>query len=328
MRWLRGLAVIGCLLSLVVVGSYLSARQPARDAVGAAMLELGIDLDSRRIDVGEVTLHVVLAGPEQGEPVVLLHGFPEFWYAWRYPIAQLAAAGFRVIAPDQRGYNTSDKPRGIEAYRIDTLAADVVGLIAALGYERANLVGHDWGGGVAWQVAIRHPERVRRLAVIDTPHPQAGDGFESREEPIAWYRTFMQLPWIPELSARLGNYWLLANNLQKTSRPGTFPDKVMDRFRSAWDQPGARTATVNWYRAASRYPARFDGEQRIAIPTLLIVAPHDVFIPGDVTRRSLRLLDDGRMVELQSGTHWVIQEDPDTVSRLLIDFFSGGAAGP
>lgn len=326
MRVLNGLVVLVCVLALLATASYLSSAQPPRDVLAAAKLELGMpELESQRVNVGEVTLHVVLAGPPKGEPVVLLHGFPEFWYAWRKPMALLAKAGFRVIVPDQRGYDLSDKPDGIEAYTVDKLAADVAGLIAALGYQRANLAAHDWGGGVAWQVAIRHPERVKRLAIIDTPHPQAGEGFESKEDKINWYRTFMQLPWLPEFSARLGNYALLAGNLQETSAPGTFPDKVMDRFRSAWDQPGARTATVNWYRAAFRHPLRYDGEQRIAVPTLLIVAPDDAFIPGDLTRRSMKFLDDGHLVELQTGTHWVIQEEAERIADLLIEFFSGRA---
>jgi len=327
MRWVRWFAIGLALLGLALAVAYVSSAQPERDAVAAAEGELGIELESRRVTIGDVALHVVLAGPADGEPVVLLHGFPEFWYAWRHVMARLAAAGFRVIAPDQRGYNLSDKPPDVTAYRVELLASDVANLINALGYQRADLVGHDWGGGVAWQVVIRHPERVRRLAIIDTPHPQAGEGFETKGADITWYRSFMQVPWIPELSARLGNYWLLASNLLNTSRPGTFPEAVMDVFRSAWDQPGARTATVNWYRASFRYPPRPEREQRVATPTLIIIAPNDAFIPADLTRRSARFLDHGRVVELASGTHWVIQEDPETISRLLIAFFSASGSG-
>ena len=327
-RVLRLLAATVLVLAVAIFLGDLSGRQPDRDANAAAARELGMPLESRQVDVGEVTLHVVIAGPAGGEPVVLLHGFPEFWYAWRYPLGQLAKAGFRVIVPDQRGYNLSDKPAGIEAYRVDKLAADIANLINALGYQSAHLAGHDWGGGVAWQVAIRHPQVVRRLMVIDTPHPRAGEGFQSKEETITWYRTFMQLPWIPEWSARLGNYWLLASNLRNTSRPGTFSDEAMDLLRSAWDRPGARTGMVNWYRAAFRYPPDKRGDQRVAIPTLVVVAPHDAFIPSDLSRRSLCYLDNGTLVTLQSGSHWVIQEDPDTVSRLLSDFFLQGTVEP
>ena len=323
LRWFVGLLLA---IVLAAAASYILSAQPERDAVAAAEQELGIPLESRRVKVGDVTLHVVLAGPAEGQPVMLLHGFPEFWYAWRKVMKPLAAAGYRVIAPDQRGYNQSDKPEDVDAYRVEILADDIAGLIAALGYQQVNLAAHDWGGGVAWQLVIRHPERVRRFAVLDTPHPQARDGFESKEQTITWFRTFMQLPWLPEFTSRLGDYWLLASNLRNTSRPGTFPDPVMDLFRSAWDQPGARTATTNWYRAAFRFPSHFDGEQRIAVPTLVIVAPDDRFIPGDVSRRSTRFLDHGQLVELTSGTHWVVQEEPEVISRLLIDFFSGDGA--
>jgi pimeloyl-ACP methyl ester carboxylesterase len=325
MRALRVTVAIVLLIAVVIVLGNLSGRQPERDALTAAEQELGIDLESRRVDVGEVTLHVVLAGPPEGEPVVLLHGFPEFWYAWRYPLAALAKAGFRVIAPDQRGYNLSDKPAGVEAYRVDHLASDIANLIKTLGYQSAHLAAHDWGGGVAWQVVIRHHASVRRLVMIDTPHPRAGEGFESKQDTISWYRTFMQIPWLPEWSARAGDYRLLANSLRDTSKPGTFPEQVMDLFRSAWDQQGARTATINWYRAAFRYPDRDQGAQRVATPTLLVLAPDDAFIPSDLSRRSLCFLDDGRLVELDTGTHWVIQEDPQTISRLLEDFFSQGS---
>ncbi len=149
-RILGVLSVLVCVLALVATLSYVASEQPPRNVVEAAKLELGMpELESRRVNVGAVELHVVLAGPAKGEPVVLLHGFPEFWYAWRKPMAQLAKAGFRVIVPDQRGYHLSDKPAGIEAYTVDKLADDIAGLIAALGYERVNLAGHDWGGGVA-----------------------------------------------------------------------------------------------------------------------------------------------------------------------------------
>lgn len=323
MRPMRVLIALLCLVVLAAVCLYVAGAQPPRDALAAAERELGIELESRRVDVGAVSLHVVLAGPADGAPVILLHGFPEFWYAWRGPMAKLAQAGFRVIVPDQRGYNTSDKPPDVDDYTVDKLAADIVGLADALGYAQVQLAAHDWGGGVAWQVVLNHPERVQRFAVIDTPHPQAGDGFESQEDTVNWYRTFMQLPWLPEFSARLGNYSLLASNLRNTSLPGTFSDATLDLFRSAWDQPGARTATVNWYRAAFRHARPRTAERRVAVPTLIIVAPHDAFIPGDVTRRSVRFLDAGQLVELTQGTHWVVQEDVDRISRLLIEFFSG-----
>ena len=137
-----------------------------------------------------VRLHAVEAGPEDGPLLILLHGFPEFWYGWRRQIGPLAAAGFRVLVPDQRGYNTSDKPRSVAAYGLDELALDVVGLIDATGVEKACVVGHDWGGVVGWWLGVRYPQRIERLALLNIPHPlgdAAGPAAQRRaaeEEPL------------------------------------------------------------------------------------------------------------------------------------------------
>src|SRR5471032_562929 len=126
-----------------------------------------------RIRTNDIALNVALDGPANGPLVILLHGFPEFWNAWREQIPALASAGCRVMAPDMRGYNLSDKPRGLQAYRADVLAKDIVGLIDSAGRQTAVIVGHDWGGAVAWSVAMRHPERVSRLVVLNCAHPVA-----------------------------------------------------------------------------------------------------------------------------------------------------------
>jgi pimeloyl-ACP methyl ester carboxylesterase len=320
-RTLRWIALVVLALVLLVVAGERSGDQPPRDALAAAERELGIDLDERRVDVGEVELHVVLAGPEGGPPVVLLHGFPEFWYAWFRQMGALAAAGFRVIAPDQRGYGGSSKPREVESYRVDHLADDVAGLVAALGYETAFVAAHDWGGGVAWQLALRHPDRVRKLAVFGTPHPRAGRDAESEEETVSWYRTFFQIPWLPEWAARLANWRVMARSLRDGAAPGAFPDEKLDLYRSAWDQDGAFSTMVNWYRAGFRHPEAFE-DGRVGVPTLVVVARDDAFIPSDLSRASLDYLDQGRLVELGTGTHWVLQEEPELTSRILIGFFA------
>ena len=308
------------LVVLVALG-HVSGNQPDRDALEAARQELRLPLERRFVDVGEVELHVVLAGPADGPPVVLLHGFPEFWYAWRGPLALLARAGFRVIVPDQRGYNRSEKPGERAAYRMDRLAADVAGLIEALGYEEAFLAGHDLGGAVAWYTALLHPERVRRLAVLDTPHPRAFDGYESQGESIRWYRSFILLPWLPEWAARIGNWKLLTNSLRATSMPGTFPDRALDQFRTAWDRENAVSSMADWYRANTE-PLPLPGDARVSLPTLVLLAPGDVYIPSDLTRRSMGFLDAGRLHDLESVTHWAIQEEPNVIGDLLVEFFS------
>jgi pimeloyl-ACP methyl ester carboxylesterase len=313
----RKLGVVGILLGLLLLVGHVTGNQPNRDARIAASEELGLSFEGRMIKVGDVELHVVFAGPAEGPPVVLLHGFPEFWYAWRGPAAILARAGYRVILPDQRGYNRSEKPSDPAAYRIDHLVADILGLVDALGYERVQLATQDLGGAVGWRLLIDHPERVHKFAVIDASHPLAtGAG---NEETISWYRTFLQMPFVPGYTARLGNWKLLTSNLRATSAEGAFPEEEMDEFRTAWDRDGAIHSMAAWYRAPAWPP---DGDARVANPTLILLAKDDRFIPAERTRNSLPYLDDGRLVELGSGSHWVAGEEPERIGKILVEFFT------
>jgi pimeloyl-ACP methyl ester carboxylesterase len=269
-----------------------------------------------------IRLNVARAGPADGPLVILLHGFPEFWYGWRQQIGPLADAGFRVLAPDQRGYNTSDKPEGLRAYAIDALAADVIGLIDDAGRERAALVGHDWGGIVAWWAALRHPERVERIAALNAPHPAVlRRAWRNPAQLLrSWYVFVLQLPWLPEALLRRGGWRALADSLRRTSRPGTFREEDIERYRRAWSQPGAITAMINWYRAWMRaHPGR-PKDERVRIPWLLIWGARDRFLGTDVARASLEFCDSGRLVFLEQATHWVQHEEPGHVNRLLLDF--------
>src|SRR5215217_5926053 len=180
---------------------------------------------ARSFRLPEVTLHGVEAGPQSGPLIILLHGFPEFWWAWRHYLDRLAEEGLRVLAPDQRGYNLSSKPGGIAAYSLDKLAADVVGLITASQRERATLVGHDWGGIVASWAAVRYPSRVEKLVLINAPHWPAASRY-IRRQPAQMlksaYAGFFQLPVLPEMLLRSRNYTALVNSMIRTSQPETF----------------------------------------------------------------------------------------------------------
>lgn len=321
------------LVALLVIGLALAfgwwtGSQPHLDAVADARERTGLDLEQRLVPVGNrVQLHVVEAGAKDGPPVVLLHGFPEFWYAWRDVMPSLVAAGYRVIAPDQRGYGDSSKPDDVAAYGVDRLGDDVWRLIVELGYENACVVGHDWGGGVAWNVAIRHPQVVRRLVVLDTPHPDASRVLESKEEKIAWYRTVFQIPFVPEYVSRLGGWRLVTGMLRDTSEAGAFPEDKLAQYRSAWDRDGAYGKMVNWYRANTGPRETDTPPRRVSIPTLVLVAPKDAFIPSDLTHASAQLLDAGRVDELPTGTHWVIQEQPDLIAAKIAEFCAIGLSG-
>lgn len=274
-----------------------------------------------------VTLHVARAGPEDGPLTILLHGFPEFWYGWRHQFGPLAEAGLRVLAPDQRGYNLSEKPKGLSHYSLDALADDVIALIDASGRSKAALVGHDWGGIVAWWTALKYPDRVERLAVLNAPHPDfLLKGLRKRPTQLlkSWYVFAFQLPWLPE--AGFGGFHgkMLADSLRRTSRPGTFSDDDLDRYRQAWAQPGALKAMINWYRAAFRAKPEVPANLRVRMPALIIWGTDDAFILRDVAHDALARCDQGRLEFIDGATHWVHHEEPDRVNRLLKSFLWPG----
>lgn len=318
-----GLVLVTIVLVVALLAGYVSGNQPKRDAVAFAEDRLGIVLESKMISVGEVSLHVVFAGPKEGAPVILLHGYPEFWYAWRGPMSVLAEAGFRVIVPDQRGYNDSDKPTDPDAYALDRLAGDVIGLIDALGYDRVFLSGHDFGGLVSWWTLILHPDRIEKFVIINKPHPQAIRDHTDQGESISWYRTFLRIPWLPGYVGRLGNWGLLIGNLRATSRPHTFPEEDMNLFRSAWNNEGAINSMGAWYRANASF--EMDVDLEIAVPGLFVLAPDDAFSAKEIGRSTMDYISQGELLELAQGTHWVIQEDPQRVGEILVDFFKSRA---
>jgi epoxide hydrolase 4 len=275
----------------------------------------------QRVAVNDVALHVAEAGPDDGRLVILLHGFPEFSYGWRRQIEPLAAAGFRIAAPDQRGYNLSSKPEGVRAYHLDTLVADVIGLADALGRERVSLVGHDWGGIVAWWAACRHPGRVERLAVLNALHPAIARSYLLRHPGQmlrSWYVGFFQIPGLPEALLSTGGHAALRRSLTGTSRPGTFSETDLDAYARAWSEPGALTAMVNWYRALRHFQAK--GRARVAVPTLLLWGVRDRFLEAGLAEESLDLCDQGRLHRFNEATHWLHLEQPDSVNRELIGF--------
>ncbi len=280
-------------------------------------------LDDLTLPGDGVRLHAVRAGPADGPPVVLLHGFPEFWYGWRHQLGPLAAAGFRAVAVDQRGYATSDKPARVCDYNLNSLAADVASAIAALGVERAAVVGHDWGGVVAWWLAVNHPGRVSRLVILNAPHPVVMRR-ALRTDPLqmlrSWYAFLMQVPGLTEWLSRLGNWRGLERGLRKSSRPGTFTDADFARYREAWSRPGAFPAMVNWYRAALRAPPAIPADARVHVPTLVLWGAKDRFIRRKYAEKSAAMCDDGRLEVFEEATHWVQHEEAGRVNGRLIEF--------
>jgi len=280
-----------------------------------------------RVPTNGIHLNVAQAGPADGPLLLLLHGFPEFWYGWRKQIPALATAGFRVWAPDQRGYNTSDKPPRVRDYTLDKLADDVAGLIEAAGCRRAIVVGHDWGGAAAWWLAANHPELVERLIILSVPHPLVLRRMiltDPRQTLKSWYMFLFQLPLLPEWGAAHDDWKSVTKALESTSRPGTFTEADFHEYRRAWSQPRAYTGMLNWYRALFRYGAPPPKNRRILPPTLLLWGARDKFIRREAAQPSIDLCDQGQLIFYESATHWLTHEEAEDVNRRILDFAGAG----
>jgi epoxide hydrolase 4 len=282
-----------------------------------------VELAHRYADLGDVRLHYVEAG--EGPLVLLLHGFPQFWYQWRHQIPALVEAGFRVVAPDMRGYNLSDKPPGVRAYRLELLARDVERLILARGERTADVVGHDWGAIAAWIAAMRHPRRVRRLAILNVPHPARFlEGLMSPGQLLrSSYVFFFQIPRLPEEVIRAGDFALLRSALRRDPvRAGTFTAEDIERYVGAMARPGALTGTLNYYRALLRNPGETRALlRRIEASVLVIWGERDRFLSRRLAEPPPPWVPNLLRVErLPNASHWVAEDSPREVNTLLIDF--------
>ncbi|MFC5949019.1 alpha/beta fold hydrolase [Pseudonocardia lutea] len=278
-------------------------------------------------EIGDVRLHYVEAG--QGPLIVLLHGFPDFWYGWRRQIGPLARAGFRVVAPDLRGYNLSSRPDGVAAYDTEPLAADIRGLIQERGARSALLAGHDWGGTVAWATAMHHPEVVDRLAILNAAHPRRLlEGLHHPDQlRRSWYFFFFALPELPEAVVH-ADRWRFFRHFLRDASPALTPEET-DRYIAAWSQPGAATAMINYYRASVRTPTkRAEAALRpVKAPTLVIWGQRDRYLGPELAepdRDDVSNLD--RVEYLPDASHWVHHDDPERVTQLLVDFFRPASA--
>jgi pimeloyl-ACP methyl ester carboxylesterase len=271
----------------------------------------------RRVDVGEVELNVACQG--SGPTVVLLHGFPEFWRGWSKVMAELAGK-YRLIAPDQRGYDLSDKPEGVEAYAIDRLIADVVGLIDHVSSEPVVLVGHDWGGSVAWPTASLHPDRVRGLVIANAPHPNVFAQLLATDPAQQQASGYVSLFVSPQAESVLAanDYAILASIFT-----GLLDEEELAHYRAAWSQPGALTGGLNWYRASFTSPSPTVLQDLfVDVPTLVLWGLRDVaLVPANVHRLH-EYVSDLRVELFPDATHWIEHEKSEEVARSIDEFAS------
>jgi epoxide hydrolase 4 len=282
-------------------------------------VDAGTGLREGFAEIGDVTLHYVEAG--DGPLVILLHGFPEFWYGWREQIAPLAKAGFRVVAPDLRGYNLSSGPDGFTGYTADKVAGDIRGLIRALGAESATVVGHDWGGTAAWTLAANHPEVVDRLVILNAAHPRRlNEGLRNLRQLLrTWYFFYFQTPKLPERRARR-RHWRFFKRFLRDARP-QYTAEELDRYVEAWSQPGTAKAMIDYYRAAVRLSSKQGELPPVTAPTLVIWGQGDRYLGPKLAEphhEDVPNLD--RVERLPDASHWVHHDDAERVNELLVDF--------
>ena len=270
----------------------------------------------------DVRLHYVEEG--DGPLVVLLHGFPDFWYSWRHQIPALAESGYRVVAPDMRGYNLSDKPRGIGNYTLDRLATDVVELIVSLGQQTARVVGHDWGGVVAWATAGWHPDVVERLVVVNAPHPDDYSRGLKNPKQLAksWYTGFFQVPGSPAL-LRARNFAALRSALTSSSNEGTFTEDDVARYIEAWSEPRTIESQLAYYRAGARRLTGNPGPiPTVTTPTLIVWGERDSALESFFATPPDDVAEDVTVKMLPDATHWAHMDEPDAVNEVLLAFLA------
>jgi epoxide hydrolase 4 len=281
------------------------------------------------IDTNGIQLHVMQAGIQDGDPILMLHGFPEFWYAWHDYITPLAEAGYRLILPDQRGYNLSDKPKGVDAYRTDILVADMIGLMDTLGHAQFRLVGHDWGAVVAWYMAMWYPERISQLVIANVPHPEVfKQALRTNPKQMfkSWYAGFFQIPGVPEMISSANDYQLFANIIRDI--PG-MNEREVKLYQQAWSQDGAITAMINWYRAMAQRETQppVKTNERVKPPTLMVWGKEDLALSHEMAQPSIDMCDDGQLILFDDANHFVQHEKSNEVRDLMLTFFSKGLTG-
>ncbi|MBE9178752.1 alpha/beta hydrolase [Oculatella sp. LEGE 06141] len=269
-----------------------------------------------------VRLHYVTQG--EGPLMLMLHGFPEFWYSWRKQIPEFAK-DHKVVAIDLRGYNDSDKPTDQSAYVMAEFTKDVAGVIRGLGYERCILVGHDWGGAIAWNFAYAYPELVDRLIVLNLPHPaKFAEGLRTPQQLLrSSYIFFFQLPWLPEFIIETSGYQLISNAIQGMAVDKTaFTPEDLELYRTAAAKPGALTAMLNYYRNVFQQGLTRTDWGILQVPTLMIWGEDDTALGTELTYGTDAYVEDLRICYIPNCSHWVQQERPDLVNQYMRQFLA------
>jgi pimeloyl-ACP methyl ester carboxylesterase len=274
-----------------------------------------------RILTNGVTLEVTTMGPASGPMVLLLHGFPECGHGWLHQARPLAEQGFFVVMPDQRGYAGSDKPPRVRDYRMDKIVGDALGLLEAFERDKVHLVGHDWGGVVAWSLATLHPERVQSLCILNMAHPRvmARRAWRPPQLLRSWYVLAFQVPRLPERALSAQDHALLVRNLQVGSSKHVFSEDELEGYRRCWRAPGAMRSMLAWYRAAVRHPW-LPPDEPVKPPTLMLWGKQDPALGFEMVGPSAERCVDVRVEVFDDASHFVQHDEAERVNAQLSGF--------
>ena len=290
-------------------------------------------------DVNDVRLHYAAAG--EGGLILFIHGFPEFWYAWRRQLVEFGRDHL-AVAPDMRGYNLSSKPEAVDAYRIQHLVEDVRALADHLGYDRFTLVGHDWGGATAWAYALRYPQTLERLIIVNAPHPaifQREMALNPLQQEASQYMLFFRSAGAEQALAADNYARMQKMVLGQGLARGYLDETDRQAYLQAWAQPGALSGGLNWYRAARVGPPGenqpmeeqlteavsqgYDDSMIVRVPTLVIWGEQDqALLTGNLEGLD-EVVDDLSVRRIPDGSHWVIHEQPQEINRLIRAYLEG-----
>jgi pimeloyl-ACP methyl ester carboxylesterase len=268
-------------------------------------------------------LHYVTQG--EGPLMLMLHGFPEFWYSWRHQIPEFAK-DYKVVALDLRGYNDSDKPKAQSAYTMSEFIQDIEGVIKGLGYDECILVGHDWGGAIAWSFAYAHPDMVERLIVLNIPHPaKFAEGFRTPQQLLkSSYMFLFQLPVLPEMLLQAGDYQAIENAFKGMAvHKSAFTPEDLEAYKDAAAKRGAMTAALNYYRNAIQHFSLFNKNWGVLnVPTLTIWGEKDTALGRELTYGTAAYVNSFQIRYIPDASHWVQQEKPELVNEYMREFLS------
>jgi pimeloyl-ACP methyl ester carboxylesterase len=275
-----------------------------------------------RIYTNGINLHYVTEG--EGNLMLFLHGFPECWYSWRKQIPEFAK-DHHAVALDLRGYNESDKPSESSAYKMSELVADVKGVIEGLGYQRCTLVGHDWGGAIAWNFAYQYPEMLDRLIILNLPHPaKFSQGLRTPQQLLkSWYIFLFQLPYLPEFLIQLDDYKLLETAFKGMAiNQEAFSTEDINFYKDAFAKRGAATAAINYYRNILQAGIIEKSWGILEVPTLMIWGEKDTALGKELTYGTEEYVRNLQIRYIPNCSHWVQQEQPDLVNQYIREFIS------